>query len=80
MTHTKNPLQLESASGMVEPLLDERECARLTERSVASLRRDRLSGKGIPYIKLISLVKYDMQDIRTYLEQNKRGAGGVWNE
>jgi len=37
------------------------------------LRRDRLLGIGIPYIKLTSLVRYDPRDMRAYIERNKRG-------
>jgi hypothetical protein len=57
----------------LEPLVNEYECSRITGRSVASLRRDRLLGAGIPFVKLISLVRYDPRDIRAYLEGNKRG-------
>jgi hypothetical protein len=61
------------ASNSLEPLINEYECSLITGRSVASLRRDRLLGVGIPHIKLTSLVRYDPRDIRAYIERNKRG-------
>jgi hypothetical protein len=66
-----------AANNLLEPLIDERECSRITGRSVASLRRDRLLGIGIPHVKLTSLVRYDPHDIRAYIERNKHvGHGG----
>ena len=62
-----------TAMDPIEPLLHERDVSLLTGRSVASLRRDRLLGGGIPYAKLGSLVRYDPHDIREYIARNKRG-------
>jgi hypothetical protein len=55
-----------------EKLKDESFVADFTGRSVASLRRDRLAGAGIPYIKIGRLVRYDMRDIEAYLQRYKR--------
>jgi len=52
----------------LEKLLSETEVASLTGRSKGSLRRDRLLGRGIPYLKIQHLVKYDPADVRRYLE------------
>jgi hypothetical protein len=66
------------AQNLLEPLLSEVECSKITGRSVASLRRDRLLRIGIPHVKLMSLVRYDPRDIRDYIERNKRrGAPSV---
>jgi hypothetical protein len=62
------------ASTQMEPLLNEREFAEITGRSVASARRDRFLGKGCPYVKLGFLVKYRPSDVRAYIAQNVRGA------
>jgi hypothetical protein len=59
------------ASVPLEPLIDEHECSRITGRSVASLRRDRLLNKGIPYIKCEALVRYDLRDVREYIQHNR---------
>jgi len=74
MKTISQPSERESAAdNPLEPLVDEHECSRITRRSVPSLRRDRLLGIGIPYIKLTSLVRYDPRDMRAYIERNKRG-------
>jgi hypothetical protein len=78
MSHDSQRREWESAANnLLEPLVNEHECSRITGRSVASLRRDRLLGIGIPHIKLISLVRYDPRDIRQYIERNKLGGQGV---
>ena len=56
----------------IEPLLDEYEFLRLTGRSVGSARRDRLLGRGCPFIKLGALVRYRPADVRDYIERNRR--------
>jgi hypothetical protein len=56
----------------LETLLTEHEYARITKRSVASVRRDRLIRQGCPYVKLGALVRYRPEDIRTHLERSLR--------
>lgn len=56
----------------LEPLLDEVEFSRITGRSVASARRDRLLGRGCPHIKLGALVRYRPSDVRDYIERNRK--------
>jgi len=56
----------------LETLLTEQEYARITRRSVASARRDRLLKQGCPYVKLGALVRYRPDDIRAHLEQSLR--------
>jgi len=66
-------LYRESASGCeLETLLTEHEYARLTKRSVASVRRDRLLRQGCPYVKLGALVRYRPEDVRAHLERSLR--------
>lgn len=57
----------------LEDLLDEYEYCRLIKRSVASARRDRLLGRGCPYVKIGALVRYRPCDVLAYIEQNLRG-------
>lgn len=57
----------------LEGLLDEYEFSRVTGRSVASARRDRLFGQGCPFVKLLGLVRYRPSDIRTFIENNLHG-------
>jgi hypothetical protein len=63
----------EDPEGEIERLFDERELAAITGRSIASIRRDRLIGKGCPYVKLGYLVRYRPADVRAYIAQNVRG-------
>ena len=60
-----------ATSGTLEQLLDETELSRITGRSVASLRRDRLLRRGIPFVKLGRLVKYSPADVRAVIEKNR---------
>lgn len=69
--NTSRPNERQSAANtQIEPLIGEYECSRITGRSVASLRRDRLLGNGIPYVKLQALVRYRPSDVREYIERN----------
>ena len=52
---------------VLEDLLDEHDLARITKRSVASVRRDRLLKKGCPYIKIGSSVRYLPSDVEAWL-------------
>jgi hypothetical protein len=54
----------------LETLLTEHEYARITKRSVASVRRDRLLSQGCPYVKLGALVRYRPEDVRAHLERS----------
>src|SRR5882762_2615025 len=72
--NAKNAAERQQPSiNTLEQLLDETQVSRITGRSVASLRRDRLLGTGIPFVKLHALVRYDPRDIRDYIERNKCG-------
>jgi hypothetical protein len=63
------------AANRIEPLLNEYQVAEITGRSVASVRRDRQTGKGCPYVKLGFLVKYRPADVREYIAQNVQKTG-----
>ena len=54
----------------LETLLTEQDYARITKRSVASARRDRLLRQGCPCVKLGALVRYRPSDVRAYLERS----------
>jgi hypothetical protein len=69
-----NTSQLSERKATLEPdletLLTEHEYARITKRSVASARRDRLLRQGCPFVKLGALVRYRPSDVRAYLERS----------
>lgn len=62
------------ADTQIEPLVNEYEYAKITGRSVASARRDRMLGMGCPHVKLGALVRYRPSDIRRYIENNVKGS------
>jgi hypothetical protein len=69
--NNSQPLRRESADDPeLESLLTEQEYARLTKRSVASVRRDRQLRKGCPYVKLGALVRYRPADVKAHLEHH----------
>jgi len=71
--HTSLPSNPKIATEFnLETLLTEREYARITKRSVASVRRDRLLRQGCPYVKLGALVRYRPEDVKAHLERNLR--------
>ena len=71
--HTSTPSdRIRIAQPELETLLTEQEYARITKRSVASVRRDRLMRQGCPYVKLGALVRYRPEDVRTHLERSLR--------
>jgi hypothetical protein len=57
-----------NSNNSFEALLDERDIARLTKRSLASVRRDRLLRKGVPCIHIGSSVRYTPEALRTFLK------------
>lgn len=49
----------------------ERVVSEITGWSVSKLQNDRWAGRGIPYAKLGSSVRYDLEDVRAYIEARK---------
>jgi predicted DNA-binding transcriptional regulator AlpA len=62
-----------TASNTPERLLNEREVARITGLSVASVRRWRLLRLGPRYIKIGAAVRYKPEDIAKWLETRPTG-------
>jgi predicted DNA-binding transcriptional regulator AlpA len=57
----------------IEELLTERDVARITGLSVASIRRWRLLRRGPKYLKISAAVRYRPQDIAQWLETRPTG-------
>ena len=56
---------------MVEmKLINEKDLAKKLSVSVAKLRRDRIERKGLPFIKIRHSVRYDMNQVERFLEDN----------
>jgi len=60
----------------LEALLTERDVARITGLSVATVRRWRLLKQGPRFLKVSgSAVRYRVEDLRVYLDQRPTGGG-----
>jgi hypothetical protein len=64
---------MEAVHSALEDLLDEHDLARITKRSVASIRRDRRLKKGCPYFKIGASVRYRPSDVETWLGSLPKG-------
>ncbi len=62
-----------TANNSVEALLNERDVARVTGLSVASVRRWRLLRQGPKYLKIGAAVRYKPEDVLAWLESRPRG-------
>lgn len=51
--------------------LTEKEVSKIIKRSLPTLRNDRHRGRGIPYVKLGSSVRYCLGDVIDYMETRK---------
>jgi predicted DNA-binding transcriptional regulator AlpA len=60
-------------SNTLETLLNERDIARITGLSVASVRRWRLLRQGPKYVKIGSAVRYKPEDVSAWLESCRAG-------
>jgi predicted DNA-binding transcriptional regulator AlpA len=67
MAATSNPLQ---------ELLNERDVARITGLSVASVRRWRLLRQGPKYLKIGAAVRYRREDVTAWLASRPTGGEG----
>ena len=67
---TSHVCERESVAKQLEALLNEHEYASITGESVATARRNRLLGKGCPFVKLRALVRYRPSDVRAYIARN----------
>jgi len=53
---------------MLDPLLSDRDVARITGRARSTLQKDRVAGSGIPYVRVGRLVRYRPADVAAYLD------------
>ena len=63
------------ANNTLGALLRERDVARITGLSVASVRRWRLLRQGPKYLKIGAAVRYKPEDISAWLESRPSGGG-----
>ena len=53
-------------------LLAEEQAAQLMGKSVSTLQKDRVSGAGVPYVKLGRAVRYRLSDLKAHIARNIR--------
>lgn len=53
---------------MLKPLLSDHQVAKITGRARSTLQKDRVSGAGIPFIRIGRLVRYRLSDVRDYID------------
>jgi len=51
--------------------LTERQVSEITGRALSTLRNDRMHGRGLPYVKMGRSVRYDLDDVRRFMESRK---------
>jgi predicted DNA-binding transcriptional regulator AlpA len=59
----------------IDPLLNERDVARVTGMSVATVRRWRLHRQGPKFLKISASVRYRPADLKAWLETRPSGGG-----
>jgi predicted DNA-binding transcriptional regulator AlpA len=52
---------------MLDPLLSDRDVAKITGRARSTLQKDRVAGTGIPHVRIGRLVRYRQSDVAAYL-------------
>jgi predicted DNA-binding transcriptional regulator AlpA len=67
--------QMATISNPLQELLNERDVARITGLSVASIRRWRLLRQGPKFLKIGAAVRYKPEDISAWLESRPSGGG-----
>jgi hypothetical protein len=70
MTTSQPSPRMGVTEATLETLLTETDFSRITKRSIASVRRDRLLRQGCPFVKLGALVRYRPEDLRAYISRN----------
>jgi predicted DNA-binding transcriptional regulator AlpA len=53
---------------MLDPLLSDRDVARITGRARSTLQKDRVAGTGIPYVRVGALVRYRASDVEAWID------------
>ncbi|MBP9014279.1 MAG: helix-turn-helix domain-containing protein [Smithella sp.] len=68
----KKPRQMDFGAIMTKPYLNELEVAALTGRAVSTLRNERFTRKGLPYLKIGGRsVRYKTEDVIAFMESRR---------
>jgi predicted DNA-binding transcriptional regulator AlpA len=52
---------------MFDQLLSDRDVEKITGRAQSTLQKDRVAGKGIPFVRMGRLVRYRQSDVSAYV-------------
>jgi hypothetical protein len=52
---------------VTDRLIDDRDLARRIRRARSTLQKDRLAGKGVPFVRVGALVRYRESDVEAYI-------------
>jgi predicted DNA-binding transcriptional regulator AlpA len=53
---------------MLDPLLSDRDVEKITGRARSTLQKDRVTGTGIPFVRIGRLVRYRQSDVTVFLD------------
>jgi predicted DNA-binding transcriptional regulator AlpA len=53
---------------MLDPLLSDRDVEKITGRARSTLQKDRVTGTGIPFVRIGRLVRYRQSDVTAFLD------------
>ena len=62
---------VERIKEIIVQYLTEKEVSRITGRGLSTLRNDRSLGRGLPYIKLERQVRYELADVKAFMDSRK---------
>ena len=51
--------------------LTERQVSEITGRALSTLRNDRMHRRGLPYVKLGRSVRYNLEEVLSFMESRK---------
>ena len=51
----------------MDPLLDDLQVSRVVKRARSTLQKDRVTGTGIPFVRIGRLVRYRQSDVEAWL-------------
>lgn len=57
---------------MLDPLLSDRDVEKITGRARSTLQKDRVTGTGIPFVRIGRLVRYRQSDVSAFLDSLPR--------
>jgi len=62
-----------------DALITERDLARWINRSLGSIRRDRLLRRGVPFVRVGHLIRYRRADVLSYLTSHTQKTESLTN-